>query len=125
MVCALTLQILFIFLAKGSTHDFKMFKQSQLLIPQDVQILVDLGYIGICNIHQNSIHPIKSSKKKPLTKEDKKFNRTLAQQRIPIENVNRRCKIFRITKEVYRGKHKNYGKIWHVIAAIVNLRYAP
>ena len=116
---------MFIFLAKGNVHDFKMFKQSRLLIPEDVQILVDLGYIGICNIHENSVHPIKSSKKKPLTKEDKKFNTALAKQRIPIENVNRRCKIFKIVKETYRGKHKNYGKIWHAIGAIVNLRYSP
>ena len=119
------MQILFVHLAKGRVHDFNIFKQSQLFIPQDVQALADLGYVGICNIHQNSIHPIKSSKKKPLNKENKKFNRALAKQRIPIEHVNRRCKIFRIVKEVYRGKHKNYGKVWHVIAAIVNLRYSP
>lgn len=124
-MCALSLQILFVYLAKGSVHDFKMFKESRLLIPQEVQVLVDLGYIGICNIHENSVHPIKSSKKKPLTKESKKFNKALAKQRIPIENVNRRCKIFKIVKEVYRGKHKNYGKIWHAIGAIVNLRYSP
>jgi hypothetical protein len=123
-VCALTLQILFTYLAKGSVHDFKMFKDSQIITPEEVQILVDLGYIGIRKIHKNSVHPIKSSKKKPLTKADKKFNHELAKKRIAVEHVNRRCKIFRITKEVYRGKHKNYGKVWHAVSAIVNLRYA-
>jgi len=123
-VCAITLQILFAYLAKGSVHDFKMFKDSRILTPKEVQVLVDLGYIGICKIHENSIHPIKSSKKKPLTKADKKFNHQLSKERIPVEHVNRRCKIFKITKEVYRGKHKNYGKVWHAVAAIVNLRYA-
>jgi len=123
-VCALTLKILFTYLAKGSVHDFKMFKDSRILTPKDVQILVDLGYIGICKIHENSIHPIKSSKKNPLIKADKKFNHQLSKERIPVEHVNRRCKIFRITKEVYRGKHKNYGKVWHAVSAIVNLRYA-
>ena len=86
--------------------------------------MVDLGYIGIHKIHKNSTHPIKSSKKKNLTKADKKFNRQLAKERVPIEHVNRRCKIFRITKEIYRGKHKNYGKVWNAVSAIVNLRYA-
>lgn len=100
-----------------------MFRNSRLLTPENVQILVDLGYIGICKIHENSIHPIKSSKKKPLTKTDKRFNYQLAKQRIPVEHVNRRCKIFRITKEVYRGKHKNYAKVWNAVSAIVNLRY--
>ncbi|HEO65306.1 MAG TPA: IS5/IS1182 family transposase, partial [Spirochaetes bacterium] len=40
-----------------------------------------------------------------------------------IEHINRRCKIFRIVKETYRGKHKNYRKTWNVVAALVNLRY--
>ena len=123
-MCAITLQILFIYLAKGSVHDFKMFKNSRILTPTGVQILVDLGYVGICKIHKNAIHPIKSRKKKPLTKANKKFNYELATERIPVEHVNRRCKIFRITKEVYRGKHKNYGKVWNAVSAIVNLRYA-
>lgn len=123
-MCAITLQILSIFLAKGKVHDFKMFKDSRILTPKEVKILADLGYLGIDKIHQNSVIPIKGSKKKPLLKSDKKFNHELSKERIPVEHVNRRCKIFRITKEVYRGKHKNYGKVWNTVAAITNLRYA-
>lgn len=123
-MCAVSLQILSIYLEKGKVHDFKMFKDSQLLTPEEIRILVDLGYVGICKFHKNAVHPIKSSKKNPLTKADKKFNQELAKERIFIEHVNRRCKIFRITKEVYRGKHKNYGKVWNAVSAIVNLRYA-
>jgi len=59
-----------------------------------------------------------------LTSEEKQYNRELAQKRIVIEHVNRRCKIFRIAKETYRGKHKKYGKTWNLIAGLVNLRYA-
>ena len=47
----------------------------------------------------------------------------LSKQRILVENVIRRCKIFRITKEIYRGKHKNYGRTWNLIAGLVNFRY--
>ena len=35
----------------------------------------------------------------------------------------RRCKIFRIVKDVYRGKHKHYSLTWNLVAALVNLRY--
>ena len=56
--------------------------------------------------------------------EARKFNLELAGGRIPIEHVNQWCKIFRIVKETYRGKHRNYGQTWNVIAAIVNLRYS-
>ena len=57
-----------------------------------------------------------------LTQEAKQFNRRLATQRVGIEHIVRWCKIFRITKDIYRGKHRNYGKTWNMIAAIVNLK---
>ena len=48
---------------------------------------------------------------------------------IPLKNylgkmsINRRCKIFRVVKEVYRGKHQHYSKTGNLIAGLVNLRY--
>lgn len=75
-------------------------------------------------LFSNALIPIKKKKGQSLTKEERKYNRNLAKQRILIEHVNRRCKIFRIVKETYRGKHKNYGKTWKIIAGLVNLRYA-
>ena len=109
---------------KGSVHDFRILKESRLPFHQDINKIGDAGYQGIQGIYQNCQTPIKKTKNKPLTAEDKKYNRELAKRRIPIEHVNRRCKIFRIAKETYRGKHKNYSKTWNVIAALVNLRYA-
>ncbi len=67
--------------------------------------------------------PIKKKKGGSLTAEAKIHNKTLSKQRIFIENVNRRCKFFRIVKEVYRGKHKNYSLTWRLVSALVNLRY--
>ena len=58
------------------------------------------------------------------SKKQKKENKTLSSLRITVENVNRRCKIFRATKDTYRGKHKNYSKVWNAVAGLVNLRYA-
>jgi hypothetical protein len=55
--------------------------------------------------------------------EDKAHNKALSKHRIVIEHVNRRCKIFRIVKDVYRGKHKNYSLNWSLVAALVNLRH--
>ena len=42
-----------------------------------------------------------------LSVEDKAHNKRLSKQGVFIEDVNRRCKVFRIVKEVYRGKYKN------------------
>ena len=116
--------ILCVVTEKGSVHDFKIFKDSALLIHPDLMILADLGYLGLNKLHVNSWIPHKNSKKKKLNKEQKKDNKALASLRITIENVNRKCKIFRVVKETYRGKHKNYSKVWNVVAGLVNLRYA-
>ena len=108
---------------KGSTHDFKIFKDSKIYVPPSIKILGDSGYQGIKDIHINSRIPIKKPKGKKLTERQKLYNHLLSKKRIIVENIIRRCKIFRITKEVFRGKHKNHGKIWNLVAGLVNLRY--
>lgn len=124
VVCFLTLRILSVYCAKGTVHDFKMFKDSKLFINSKTPLLCDAGYQGIDKIHPNSKVPIKKKKNKALTKEEKAYNKELSKNRVHIEHINRRCKIFRITKETYRGKHKNYSKTWNLVSALVNLRYA-
>ena len=57
----------------------------------------------------------------PLTKEQKANNRRLARQRILVENVIRRLKIFRILSERYRNRRKRFTLRFNLIAAIHNL----
>ncbi len=123
MICALTLAILSVVVGKGQQHDFSVFKDKRLLLPADARLLADSGYQGIHKYHQNSTIPVKKKKGQALSAEDKAHNKALSKQRIFIEHVNRRCKIFRIVKDVYRGKHKNYSLTWSLVAALVNLRY--
>jgi IS5 family transposase len=124
IACSITLRILSVYCEKGSVHDFKIFKDSKLSIASEIKILADSGYQGIEKIHHNSVIPYKKTKKNPLTKKQKQENKELSKKRISVEHINRRCKIFRITKEVYRGKHKNYGKVWNSVSGLVNIRYA-
>ena len=110
--------------AKGSVHDFKIFKESKLPIAQHVETCVDLGYQGIKKILPHVSIPHKKPKGGELTTEQKQENKVQSQKRIPVEHINRKCKIFRIVKETFRGKHKNIGKTWNLIAGLVNFRYA-
>lgn len=123
IICATTLQILLVVCGKGRTHDFTLLKRSKLKILARIKKYADSGYQGLGKLYANSKTPQKKPKGGTLTKAQKAENRKLAALRIPIEHVNRRCKIFRIVKETYRGKHKNYHKTWTVVAALVNLRY--
>ncbi len=122
VVCFLTGIILSVRSAKGSIHDFKILKQSKLKINENANIKTDKGFLGIKKLYPNAEVPYKASKHHPLTREQKRYNRQLAKERIIVENQNRECKIFKICKEQYRGKHKNYEKNWKLVSAIVNLK---
>jgi hypothetical protein len=124
LVCLETLHIVLVICGKGRTHDFTLLKHSGLKLLKEIKKYGDSGYQGIQKLYANSTTPHKKPKGGELTKEQRQENRALASLRIPIEHVNRRCKIFRAVKETYRGKHKNVHKVWTVVAALVNLRYA-
>lgn len=123
MVSTTASTILCVNLDKGSVHDFKIFKNSQLDIPDSLEVCVDLGYQGIDKVIKNVSIPDKKPRNGTLTQDQKNKNTEKSRKRIFVEHVNRFCKIFRIVKEVYRGKHRNIGKTWNVIAGLVNLRY--
>lgn len=123
IIFASKLTILSVVLSKGRQHDFSIFKASRVLLHRESTLLADSGYQGIEAYHKQSSIPIKKKKGQRLTVEEKAYNKALSKQRILIENVNRRCKIFKITKDVYRGKHKHYSLTWNLVAALVNARY--
>ena len=94
------------------------------MIHPDSELLADSGYQGLNKYHENSVIPMKKKRGIPHTTEAKAHNKALSKRRILIENINRWCKVFRCVKDVYRGKHKNYGLIWRLVAALVNLRFS-
>ena len=124
IVCFFTGLITAVRCARGTTHDFKLFRESNFKLNQTACLKVDKGFQGLQQLYQNAELPFKPSKLHPLSKEQKQYNRQLAKERILIEHVNRECKIFRICKERYRGKHKNYEKTWKLVSALVNLKRA-
>ena len=124
VVCLCTRLILAVRCGKGRQHDYKLFQGSKLPLHKQAAIKADSGFQGIQKAFARAQVPYKGTKKKPLTKEQKKYNRELAQERIVIEHINRECKIFRICQAKYRGKHKNYTRTWKLVAALVNFKQA-
>jgi len=124
IICLLTLQILSVVCGTGRTHDFTLFKQCGLHLAAALEKYADAGYQGLDKLVANAFTPIKKPRNRTLTPEERAYNRALAKLRIRIEHVNRRCKIFRVTKDVYRGKHRHIQKTWTVVSALVNYRYA-
>lgn len=109
------------FLKSGRTHDFALFKIAHRDLSQAKAILADGGYLGINKWYKTARIPIKASKKKPLTEQDKAINRELSSCRIKVENVLAKMKVFKILACRYRNHCKRLGLRLNLIVAIVNL----
>ena len=83
-------------------------------------MITDTGYQGLHKLHTNSVLPKKKSKKRPLTKEDKKNNKNLASDRVLNENVIGMLKRFKIIADKYRNKRKRFGLRFNLIAGLYN-----
>jgi hypothetical protein len=94
--------------AKGSVHDFEIFKQSGIHIHDDILLVGDKGFKGICAIHARSLLPFKKPRQGELTAEQKAFNSNLSKFRMLIEHVNRRIKRFKILQIRYRNKQRKH-----------------
>jgi len=105
----------------GSTHDFQVFKESEMVLDESIECLADRGYQGLSELHPNSRTPAKKSKHHPLTPEQKAANRDLACRRILAEHVIRKLKVFRILSERYRNRRKRFKLRFNLIAAIYNM----
>ena len=108
----------------GHCHDFNLFKKSKIHFHPETDSLQDSGYQGIKDYHLNSYIPRKKPKNGKLSLLEKEYNRTLAQERIVIEHVNRSLKIFKILSSRYRNRRRRYGLRCNLLSAIYNYELA-
>ena len=113
-------QIICTFFGKGRQHDFHLFKASGVHFHSDTQSLQDSGYQGIRQYHANSYIPRKKPKEGALTQLERDYNLALSHERIGIEHVNARLKVFKILAERYRNRRRRYGLRCNLIASIYN-----
>ncbi len=112
------------FFGKGRQHDFKLFKASGIHFHPETRSLQDKGYQGIAAYHANSFIPRKKPKGGELSSLEKSFNRELGRERICIEHINRRLKVFQILRDRYRNRRRRYGLRCNLIAALYNFELA-
>jgi hypothetical protein len=98
-----------------------LFKESGSAISQQIFALADSGYQGLVALHSNSRTPTKKTKLHPLSKKQKASNRAISKERILIEHIIRKLKIFRILSDRYRNRRKRFGLRFNLIAAIYNM----
>ncbi|BAG41425.1 DDE superendonuclease family protein [Orientia tsutsugamushi str. Kato PP] len=122
MVDKKTHQVICTNFSNGKKHNFRLFNESKILIHPNVKAITDsiTGYQGIQKIYNNSELLKKKSKKNPLTKNDKKNNRSLAGERVVNENVIGMLKRFKIIADKYRNRCKRFGLRFNLISGIYN-----
>jgi hypothetical protein len=113
-------KIICTFFGSGRCHDFNLFKASGIHFHPETASVEDSGYQGINQYHDNSYVPKKKPKHGELSSLERAYNHALAQERICIEHVNRRLKIFKILAQRYRNRRRRYGLRCNLIAAIYN-----
>ena len=89
-------------------------------VKPETQLDTDSGYQGIVRIHANAVLPKKRSKKNPLTKDDKAFNRAISSERVTNEHVIGFIKRFKIVADRYRNRRKRFGLRFNLICGICN-----
>lgn len=78
----------------------------------------------MAKVHPECRTPFKRWYGRTLTDEQVDHNRQLAKERIGIEHVIRKLKVFRILKEIYRHRRRRFGLRLNLIAALYNLDLA-
>jgi len=95
--------------APGRVHDIEIRRRGPPL-PENARGHADSGYQGYQKDHPALEIPYKKSKKKPLAKDQKEYNRAIA-----------RMKRFRILADRYRYPRAGHAVKFAIVAGIVNL----
>ena len=102
-------------------HDFQLYKATiGEHILSSIKEQADSAYQGICAYHPNSEIPKKKPRGGELTAEEKKENRRISCERILIENMNAKIKVFKIMKYAYRNRRKRHLLRLNLICGIIN-----
>ena len=105
----------------GKTHDFALYKDtigSRVL--DCIKEQADSGYQGIAAFPRNSETPKKKPKGRELTNKEKRENRRISRERILIENIHTKIKVFKIMKSPYRNRRKCHCLRLNLICGIIN-----
>jgi hypothetical protein len=112
-ICSVTKSV------EGKKHDKKLYDESRIYPVEKSKFSGDLGYLGAPGI----TIPKKKPKNKELTEEEKNYNKQFSKERIKIEHVFGKMKIFQILTQRFRNPRQTHALIFKNIAGLYNLSY--
>ena len=104
----------------GKKHDKRLFDENEPDLPDDTELIGDLGYFGANEV----LVPNKKPKGGKLTKEEKQYNKALSRRRITVEHSFGKMKIFQILSQRFRNPKRKHSLIFKNVAGLHNLMFA-
>lgn len=93
----------------GRRHDKRLADKESVfeMIPKEVSVMADTGFIGAGKVHKNMLIPKKRTKRNPLTYEEKEMNKLISSYRVLVEHAIGGLKRYRCMSEKLRN-HKPF-----------------
>lgn len=92
----------------GKKHDKKIADETGLVLPEGSSLAQDTGFQGYEVANVTMIQPMKKSRGKELTPEQKENNRRISSLRIGVEHAIGGVKRYRIVKDLVRARKDNF-----------------
>jgi len=96
---------------EGSVHDKKICDEDPFDFQQEIELLQDLGYQGHTPKNAKVQMPVKRSKYKKLTEEEKQENKMKSSRRVVVEHAISGIKRCRIVKDKFRYRRYGYDDL--------------
>ena len=107
---------------EGKTHDKSILDKISIEV-NDLNILADLGFLGMDKQYENAILPFKKPKNKELTKNQKLINTAISKVRVGVEHAFAGVKILKIIRNKIRLKGNEVRhRVMMIAMALHNLR---
>jgi hypothetical protein len=112
-------------IAPGKEADLKLLAKSRVGLAKGTRCLADLGYLGLLKWFCLADLPYRKPPNRKgvireLSAEQKDHNARQRRERVGIEHMIGRLKVFALLSHRYRNRRKRFGLRVNLIAALVN-----
>jgi len=108
---------------EGKKHDKKLADEQDIPFPEGSKLWKDTGFQGYEPEHITTYQPMKKSKGKELTAEQKDQNRQISKERIRVEHSIGGIKVFGIVHQIFRNMRADFDDlVMETTCGLHNLR---
>lgn len=103
----------------GRRHDKRLADKYDIIkqLPQQIPLYVDTGFQGIQKTHPDCYIPMKSTRRHPLTREQKEMNQLISSIRVVVEHAIAGIKRYKAARDIYRHRIPNLDDHFQLLSA--------